>query len=117
MSDLGAFLHLFKPSPRLYAAVLITTGALLLLPDRVLKPISLDVLVSQHRPIIAIAAVGSAALLLAEALWSVGGRVVARRRRKSDQERTVQARLARLQKLTQDEKTMLLPFVLADVRS
>src|SRR3989442_13241884 len=63
MSDLGAFLQLLKPSPRLYAAVLITTSALLLLPDRVLKPISLDVFVSQHRPIIAIAALGSAALL------------------------------------------------------
>src|SRR2546429_9760352 len=128
MSDLGAFLQLLNPSPRLYAAVLITTSALLLLPDRVLKPISLDVFVSQHRPIIAIAALGSAALLLAEALWSVGGRVVASRRRKSElraeaergeqagrekraaQERAVQARLARLRKLTHDVQAELLPF-------
>ena len=132
---LGTFLRLLKPSPRLYAAVLITTGALLLVPDRVLKPISLDVFVSQHRPIIAIAALGSAALLLADALWSVGGRVVASRRRKSElraeaeraeqagreeraaQERAVQASLARLQKLTRDQKAMLRPFVVADVRS
>ncbi len=132
---LGTFLRLLKPSPRLYAAVLITTGALLLVPDRVLKPISLDVFVSQHRPIIAIAALGSAALLLADALWSVGGRVVASRRRKSElraeaeraeqagreeraaQERAVQASLARLQRLTQNQKAMLRPFVVADVRS
>ncbi len=70
---LGTFLHLLKPSPRLYAAVLITTGALLLVPDRVLKPISLDVFVSQHRPIIAIAALGSPALLLATLCGQLAG--------------------------------------------
>jgi hypothetical protein len=135
MNDLGTFLQLLKPSPRLYAAVLITTAALLLTPDRVFKSLSLDVFVTQHRPIIAIAALGSAALLLVEALWSLGGRVVARRRRKSElsaeaaraaqvereeraeQERAIQVRLGRLQKLTRDEKAMLRPFVSADVRS
>jgi hypothetical protein len=135
MSDLGTFLQLLKPSPRLYAAVLITTGALLLAPDQVLKPIALDIFVTQHRPIIAIAALGSASLLLAEALWSVGGRVIASRRRRAElraaaeraeqaereeratRERAVQARLGRLQNLTRDEKAMLQPFVAADVRS